>query len=215
MDRKPGNERQVPTRTCVGCGLRDESASMVRLVVAEGEVAFDALFTRGAGGARAAGRGAHLHARPECIAKAPRALARAFHREIRVDAAELGRRLVFTCDRSMTGLVLAARRIRALAIGGDAAIEALGEGAPLVIVAVDAGSIASTRELEHAACAGRAIAWKTKNELGGLLGVEAVALCAVRHAGIAEQLKVLRAAADAGAATREGAACSSRRPEAR
>ena len=215
MHRKP-DEKRDPTRTCVGCGLRDDASALVRLVVGNGEVAFDL-----AGGAF--GRGAHLHARPACIAKAPRGLARAFRGEARVDAAELGRRLVSACDRRVRGLLLATHRLRAVAIGADASLEALRVGdsggggpAPLAVVAVDAGSVASSKALAEAVAGGRAIAWGTKGELGRLLGEKAVAICVVRHGRIAAELKRMRAAADAGVAMAgEGAACSSRFPEAR
>ena len=198
------------TRTCVGCGLRGEALSTLRLAVAGGQVVFDL-----AGGSF--GRGAHLHANPSCIAKAPRALARAFRREgLSVTAAELGERLVTACDRRMAGLLLAARRTGAVAIGGNAATDAIGRRGAFAIVAVDAGRVASSIEVDRAIREGRAIAWKTKCELGALLGEEVVAICAVCHTSIAAELKTLRAAADAGAAaTREGAGCSSRRPEAR
>jgi predicted RNA-binding protein YlxR (DUF448 family) len=210
MHQRSGNGRKATERTCVGCGLRDDAAAMVRLVVADDEVAFDL-----AGGAF--GRGAHLHARPDCIAKARRGLSRTFRRDVAVDAAALAEKLAAACDRRMAGLLLAARRTRALAVGADAALEAIRRGAPLVVVAVDAGAIAGSVEVRRAVGDGRAIAWKDKRALGGLLGEEAVALCAVRHAGIAGELKGLRAAADAAAATmttEEGAECS-RRPEAR
>jgi predicted RNA-binding protein YlxR (DUF448 family) len=203
-------------RSCVGCGVRDDRAAMVRISIAGGEVVFDALFHRGGG----LGRGAHVHPRAACLAKAPRGLARAFKTSVNVDSAELGRRLSDACDRRMVGLLLAARRTGSLAIGADAARSALrggaggAGGAPLAIVAVDAGSVRESIEVEQAISEGRAIAWKTKSDLGGLLGEKAVALCAVRHGGIASELKLMRAAADAGmAATREGAEC--RRPEAR
>jgi predicted RNA-binding protein YlxR (DUF448 family) len=217
-DRKHG-----PTRTCVGCGLRDDAAALLRLVVAEGEVAFDL-----AGGAF--GRGAHLHGRPACIGKAPRGLARTLRFDrapasadstppqglASVDAGQLGRRLVEACDRRIAGLLLAAHRSRALAVGADAALEALGRGAPLAVVATDAGTIATTVEVVRCVAEGRAIAWSTRSELGSLFGEQSVAICAVRHAGIGAELKRMRAAADAGAtATREGAGCSSRCPEAR
>jgi predicted RNA-binding protein YlxR (DUF448 family) len=197
----------------VGCGLRDVSPAMLRVVVAEGEVAFDL-----AGGAF--GRGAHVHARPECIEKAPRGLSRAFRRSFELDASALGGRLVEACDRRMAGLILAAHRLRALAVGADAAIEALKQDAPLGVLAADAGSLTADFAVVRCVAEGRAIAWSTKNELGALLGERAVAICAVRHAGIAAELKRMRAAADAGvaatreAATREGARCS-RFPEAR
>lgn len=207
-ERPKENEQRGPARTCVGCGLRDGAEGMVRLVVAEDEVAFDL-----AGGAF--GRGAHLHARPECISKAPRGLSRTFKRDVRVDGAELARRLSAACDRRMAGLLMAARRTGALAIGADAALEALRRGAPLAVVAVDAAGVAESMEVTSAVAQGRAVAWRTKAELGQLLGETAVAICAVRHAGIAGELQVLRAAADAAAVTtREGAECS-RRPEAR
>ena len=224
--RAGARERTGPERTCVGCGQRDDAKALVRLVVvpaevsetgeAEGggaDVAFDL-----AGGAF--GRGAHLHPVAACIAKAPRGLGRAFKGAVRVDAAVVGRRLVEACDRRMAGLLLAAHRLRAVVAGADAALAALASGDSggagcLAIVAADAGSVAGTVEVQRAAAEGRVVAWGSKNGLGGLLGESSVAICAVRHAGIAAELKSVRAAADAGtAATREGAECS-RFPEAR
>ena len=208
--RTDDNPRTTATRTwrtCVGCGLRDDKAAMVRLAFVGGEVVFNAQIPNG--------RGGHMHPRVECIARTPRGLARAFKASVRVDAADLGRTLVIACERRMVGLLLAAWRSRSLAIGSDAGRAAIAGGAPLAIVATDAGSVRGSIEVERAVSEGRAIAWKTKSELGALLGGEAVALCAVRHAGIASELRFMRAAVDAGtAATREGAECS-RRPEAR
>ena len=58
MTRRPGTT--APTRTCVGCGSRDEQPVMIRLrrgasggVVADGSVRV--------------GRSAYVHARSECI----------------------------------------------------------------------------------------------------------------------------------------------------
>jgi len=208
-ERKAERRGAASTRTCVGCGERDEAGATLRLVVEGGEVAFDL-----AGGRF--GRGAHVHPSAACLAKTPRGLARAFRGAgAALSAADLGERLVTACDRRMAGLLLAARRTRRTAIGANAALDALRRGAPLAIVAVDAGSVALRTEVERAAAEGRVIGWKTTNELGRLLGEPTVAICAVCHDGIAAELKTLRAAADAGAAaTREGAGCS-RRPEAR
>jgi predicted RNA-binding protein YlxR (DUF448 family) len=209
-DRRGDSPRlaRVPTRTCVGCGLHDAASALVRLIVAGDEIAFDL-----AGGGF--GRGAHLHARPACLEKAPRGLARAFKRAMKQDAGALGRLLVESCNRRIAGLLMAAFRARELAVGTDAALEALEQGAPLGILALDAGSLVSRTEIERCVAAGRAVAWGTKSELGSLLGAGSVAICAVRHAGIAAELKRMRVAADAGsAATREGAECS-RCPEAR
>jgi predicted RNA-binding protein YlxR (DUF448 family) len=206
MSERPKSERRAPTRTCVGCGSHDDAGEMVRLVVAEGTVAFDL-----AGGAF--GRGAHVHARPACLAKAPRGLSRALRRDAGIDARELGRLLLAACDRRTGGLLLAARRLRAIATGTDASLDALRGGAPLVVVAVDAGTVVGAREVGRAVAEGRAVAWSTKNELGALLGAESIAICAVRHDGIAAELKKVRAAAVAASEAGEGAECI--RPEAR
>jgi uncharacterized protein len=205
-------ESRRPTRTCVGCGLRDDAEALLRLVAVEDEFAFDL-------GGGAFGRGVYLHPRAACIAKAPRGIARGFRGAIDAEPVAIGRRLLEACDRRMAGLLLAAHRSRALAIGADAAIEALERGASLGVLAVDAGGIAETAEVQRYVRDGKAIAWRTRNELGSLLGERSVAICAVRHAGIAAELKRMRVAADAGAAattsaTREGAECS-RFPEAR
>jgi predicted RNA-binding protein YlxR (DUF448 family) len=208
VTRASQDRRTAPTRTCVGCASRDDADAMVRLVVAGDEVAFDL-----AGGSF--GRGAHVHACPACLEKAPRGLARAFKRDLRVDAASLGRLLLEACDRRMAGLLLAARRTGALALGADAALDALARGAPLGIVASDAGSLASAHEVQRAVREGRAFSWSTKSGLGGLFGDRDVSVCAIRHDGIARELLTLRTAADAGATTaRDGAPCS-KFPEAR
>jgi predicted RNA-binding protein YlxR (DUF448 family) len=213
---EPRTARGKPERTCVGCGQRDDADSMLRVLVADGEVAFDL-----AGGGF--GRGAHLHPRPQCLEGAPRGLARSFRAPVGVGPRELGERLVQACERRVAGLLLAARRLRDLVPGADAAIEAIGRGAPLVIVAGDAGAIARDAAVVRCITEGRAIGWSTKEGLGALMGEQSVAICAVRHAGIAAELKKMRVAADAGLAmatdgtsgtsAREGAGCRS--PEAR
>jgi predicted RNA-binding protein YlxR (DUF448 family) len=214
--RDPRSARQKPERTCVGCGQRDDADGMLRLLVVEGEVAFDL-----AGGGF--GRGAHLHARPTCIEGAPRGLARAFKRAIDLAPGRLGSMLVEACERRVAGLLLAAHRLHDLEVGADAAVDAMNRGAPLLMVASDAGAIARDGAVTRCIAEGRAIAWSTKMGLGALLGEATVAICAVRHAGIAAEIKKMRVAADAGLATatdgtgdtsaREGAGCRS--PEAR
>ncbi len=211
MHREPNGGRKARERTCVGCGRTVDARELVRLVVAEDEVAFDL-----AGGAF--GRGAHLHATPECLAKAPRGLSRAYKREMKVTAGRLGAALVAACDRRIQGLLLAARRSGGLTLGTDDAMTALRRGAPLAVVATDAGaSLGGRLEMEDAVRQGRAFAWKTKGELGALFGRDEVAVLAVTDARFAGELQILRAATDAGAAatTREGAGCSSTYPEAR
>jgi hypothetical protein len=237
---KTADDRNSPrtrARTCVGCGTADEPEAMVRLVVDGGEVAFDLA-------GKAFGRGAYVHARPSCLSAAPRGISRSFRPGRRpggeggevasrpspqVDAATLGERLRAASDARIAGLLLAARRLRAVEIGAEATLRALRMNPrALAVVAVDAGSIASSTEVGAAVGAGRAVAWSTKIELGALLGADSVAICAVCHDSIAAQLVAARATADAAAVLRvvdgraseeraakgEGTGCS-RRPEGR
>ena len=64
-----------PTRTCVGCRVRDAQDRLLRVVAAEGEILPDPR-------RRLAGRGAYLHRRSECLALAERK--RAFPRAFRL-----------------------------------------------------------------------------------------------------------------------------------
>jgi predicted RNA-binding protein YlxR (DUF448 family) len=219
-DRAPTEtrEKRVPTRTCVGCGARAAAAHMVHLFAFEGVVVVDALFSAG-GGLRHEGqhgRGAHVHPRAACIAKAPAGLSRSLRGPSGVTGADVAQALVVACDRRLQGLIVSARRRGELAVGADAALDAARRGAPVILVALDAGSVAGKVEVVEAIGAGRCIAWGTKATLGALLGgpVHGVAICAVTNPGIASELKKVRAAADAGVtATGEDARC--RCPEAR
>jgi predicted RNA-binding protein YlxR (DUF448 family) len=67
--------RGVPTRTCVGCRVRDAQDRLLRVVAGEGEVLPDPRRCL-------PGRGAYLHRRLECLALAERK--RAFPRAFRL-----------------------------------------------------------------------------------------------------------------------------------
>jgi predicted RNA-binding protein YlxR (DUF448 family)/ribosomal protein L7Ae-like RNA K-turn-binding protein len=177
-------------RTCAGCGRPDEADAMVRLVRGpEGEIAVDI-----AGGAF--GRGAHVHAQLPCIAKACKGgLARSFKSPVLADAADVARQIVDGCDRRIAGLVGAARRAGVLAVGADASCEALEAGAPLVIVAADAGNVTTRGPIAQAIAEGRAVSWKTKAVLGELLGRAEVSVCVVRDRGISSELAKARSVA--------------------
>jgi predicted RNA-binding protein YlxR (DUF448 family) len=185
-------------RTCAGCGRADDASALLRLVVGpDGEVVVDV-----AGGAF--GRGAHVHAARECIEKACKSgLARSFKGKLQADPDELGRDVEAAYDRRIQGLVLGARRAGHLAIGQDAALEAVRDGAPLLVVACDAGSVV-TRELVRKAIAdGRAVVWKNKTVLGGLFGVSEVAIFAVAHEKIAAEIREARSRSEACSRRRE------------
>jgi hypothetical protein len=231
-DRAPTEtrEKRVPTRTCVGCGARDAAKEMAHLVVVDGTVVVDALFSAGGGLLQGhAGRGAHLHPRPDCVAKAPRGLSRSLRGAASVTASDVGRALASAADRRLEGLLVSARRRREVAVGADAALDAARKGAPLVVVALDAGSVAQKVEVVDAVAAGRCIAWGDKARLGALAGGartasagssgtgegRGVAICAVLHTGIAAEMKRVRAAAVDASATATGEEAGCRRPEAR
>jgi predicted RNA-binding protein YlxR (DUF448 family) len=195
-EEHPRGEPGKRARTCVGCGEKDHPSVFVRLVLSpahEGasEVAVDA-------GDGSFGRGAHVHPRPDCLAKACKGgIARAMKTNVRVTPAELGSQMADALDRRMEGLVLAARRTNALEIGAAAACAALGKDAPLVIVARDAGSVIEKMTVADAIAEGRAVAWGTKERIGGLLGRSEVAIAAVTNKSIAAEMIKVCAGKDA------------------
>ncbi|MDA4894954.1 MULTISPECIES: YlxR family protein [Microbacterium] len=67
-----------PVRTCVGCRTRASRAALLRVVVRDGALVFDAR-------AVLPGRGAWVHPTPECVEAAQRR--RAFARALRVSPA--------------------------------------------------------------------------------------------------------------------------------
>lgn len=169
-------------RTCVGCGKHAEPNALVRLVLGpENAIAVDA-----AGGAF--GRGAHVHASNECIARACRGgLSKAFKSEVKADAAELRTAIREAYERRAIGMILGARGAGWLALGADAAEGAMREGATLVVLASDAGKIA--KSFERAVAEGRAASFGTKASLGEMFKTGETAVFAVRHAGVASALK--------------------------
>lgn len=146
----------------------------MRVVVLDGELAVDL-----AGGSF--GRGAHVHPSPDCLSKAASGgFARAFKARVRAGAAELAAQIVAAEDRRMAGLLLAARRAKKVALGADAARAALAaQDDAWIVVATDAGTIASQPFVAKAVADGRGIAWGTKERLGALLGGGEVAVAVV------------------------------------
>jgi ribosomal protein L7Ae-like RNA K-turn-binding protein len=133
------------------------------------------------------GRGAHVHA--HCLEKACKGgFARAFKTAVEADEPALRAQLKEAAERRIVGLLAGARRAKRLAIGADAAVEAIANGA-FAVVASDAGSIARRREVELAVKEGRAIAFGDKRTLGALCGLEEVALLGVTDAPLAQQVK--------------------------
>jgi predicted RNA-binding protein YlxR (DUF448 family) len=213
--RRP--QKMTRTRTCVGCGKREGvtgTSGLVRVVARQGGVEFD--FS-----GRAQGRGAYVHSRPVCLAQASRGLAKTLGLANGSSASSpvavaLATQLGAACERRIRDLLLSARRIRAVrASTPDGAGAGDGRLESLTIVAVDAGSAASGREVQAAVARGCAFAWGTRSELGSLLGTDAVSSCTLVHESLAAELLRARAAADAASVARQEAMQRSRRPEAR
>lgn len=191
--------RKTRERTCVGCGRADGPNALLRLVLGPSgedrqqarEVAPDV-----AGGA--IGRGAHVHPSKDCLEKACRGgLSRAFKTRVAADAKVLAAQIAAGCEQRIVGLLSGARRAGALSVGADAAVEALVDGAPLVVLARDAGTVMEKDVIQRAIAEGRAIAWLDKAGLGGVLGRGEVAMCAVKDESIANELSHARRVADA------------------
>lgn len=168
-------------RTCVGCRRTDESEHMIRLVADEsGEVVIDL-----AGGAF--GRGAWVHARPECLLHAnSRALSRSFRQRIDTEPAQLFSRVRAAAHRRVESLLASARLSGKTAAGSDAVRERLEEGdVCLIVVASDAkAAAASLPPGAH----GKALVWGSKVELGRALGRGETGVVAVLDAGLARAL---------------------------
>src|SRR3954454_8366605 len=95
-----------PARTCGGCGQHDDAESLVRVVLGPrvgqeaSSVAVDV-----AGGSF--GRGAHVHARKECLAKATKGgFSRAFKCRVEANAAEIAGEIAAAADRRIAGLLM-------------------------------------------------------------------------------------------------------------
>ncbi len=179
--------KRAPVRTCVGCGATDQAEEMLRVAFAPAEgTSPDGTSTGGvsAGGASAnadvgarllidvhgkrsfqgnvGGRGAWVHARPQCIQTAcSKGFSRAFKEPLKLESSVFYRRLQDVTERQLEGLVLAAWRSRRLVYGGEAVKEALPEAA-LGVLARDARSVGKETFVQEAAQSGKMLMWSTK-----------------------------------------------------
>ncbi len=188
-----------PVRTCAGCGEKAASSEgeVVRVVRgpegAEGTgtlVAFDLASS-------SFGRGAWVHPSRACFEKAAKSgFSRAFKAPTKTDVAALSQAFLEAATRRVEGLLVTAKRLRKVAVGTDACFAALEAGAPCVVVATDAKSVIERHELADAISRGLAVSFGTKVVLGGLMGRDEVALVAITHRALGDEIKrTCRAAA--------------------
>lgn len=194
-----GSTPKTSERTCAGCGGKGLPEDMVRVV--KGPAGTDELAIDLAGGGF--GRGAHVH--PGCLEKACKGgFARAFKSKVEADPVALRTQLVQAIERRIAGLLLGARRAGHVAIGSDAACEAIRAGA-FAVVANDAAGVAQKQEVVLAVTEGRAISFGDKATLGALMGHgvagrSEVALVAVTHAPLGREMKKCMELAGGGSA---------------
>jgi predicted RNA-binding protein YlxR (DUF448 family) len=176
--------KRRPERTCVGCRKATAPDDLVRFVLGpEGDVVPDL-----AGGAF--GRGAWVHPRPECLASAPRGMARSFSAKVTTKSDELLVLLRAAAQRRAESLLAAGRAGKRVVLGKAAVEEALGVGhVALLIVAKDARSAVDSREVQKVIAAGKAVVWGTKSSLGALCDRDELGVIAVLDGGLARALE--------------------------
>lgn len=158
------------------------------MVDGDGRVALDPKAARG-------GRGAWVHPSRACIDAmvkrhaAERTLKVPAQRDL--DAAALVRDLCEALRAKAASLIVVASRTRTIAFGADAVANALERGrVPLVVVARDAGGVASAIAQESVGAATHVARFSTKSELGRVFNRGEVALLALLDARIAAELAV-------------------------
>ena len=157
----------VPERTCAGCRQKDEPSALLRFATSTMApfVAPDPLHKLG-------GRGVSVHPTPRCLRDAAKSgFARSLKRPVAIDADALIGMVRQTYQRRVEGLLLAASRSRALALGTEAVREAMfRDKVRGIVVASDAAG--RREELISAAerLGSGAVVFSTKEALGHLFG---------------------------------------------
>ncbi|MDB4977561.1 MAG: putative nucleic-acid-binding protein [Myxococcaceae bacterium] len=177
---------EAPERTCAGCREHAERAALLRYAHVPGHqpVIVPDFFNR------LGGRGVWVHPHGGCLKRAVRGgFARSLRGQVELDLADLREQARGQLERRLSGLLLAAQRRRALALGTDATRLAVAAcKAHLLLVAKDA---AGRRDDIVAFATERSVQvteLSTKEELGRLTGKDSLALLAVLDRQIAREI---------------------------
>jgi uncharacterized protein len=179
-------EEPAPERTCAGCREHAERAALLRFAHVPGHQPVIVPDFSG----RLGGRGVWVHPRADCLKRAVRGgFARALRGQVELDFSVLREQARGQLKRRLQGLLLAAQRRRALALGTDATRLAVAAcTAHLLLVAKDAAgrrddivAFATERSVQ-------VIELSTKDELGHLTGKDSLALLAVLDDQIAREI---------------------------
>ncbi|WP_172824764.1 YlxR family protein [Pajaroellobacter abortibovis] len=165
-------------RRCVGC-LKDSSRDdLLRVVQSMGETNFSPISVDFKGGT--CGRGAYLHLHARCLSMACRGgFSRAFRSPITVEREQFMLMLEEARDRRMESLLRAGYRAKRVVVGSDASERAIQKGAPLTILAWDAGKSVMKGAVENEIRQGRVLSWKDKASLGALFDREQISVMTV------------------------------------
>lgn len=177
--------RRGELRTCVGCGERFASSEMVRLVFADGgRFAVDLAGKLG-------GRGAWVQPRARCLEGAVKrgGFSRAMKSSIRVELPEIAKAIGEAYRMRIDGLISSANRARAVAMGGDACLEAVRNGgASLIILAHDAAGRRGDIEALAKKTGCDVIVHGDKARFGTLFGRNEVGVMAIQDIGLARAI---------------------------
>lgn len=198
-----------PARTCVGCGLvadKEDLARATAFVREDGvaELAFDV---------SGKGRGIHVHPALNCLERASRGgFAKATKARVHVDVQAWASQIADSLERRALSLLAAARSKHAVQAGHDASFLAMHETDAILVVATDAGSVATRREVGEWSADGRVCALATRELLGRAMGRNDIAVLAVVDPAIGHE--ILRASRH-GSALRSAAVAAAKKVEAR
>ncbi len=185
-----GPDERSSERTCAGCRTREAREELLRLAYLPGHSPAVIPDLQG----KLGGRGVWLHPRAVCLRKATRGgFARAVRGAVEVDFDELRAQVAGQLTRRVTGLLLAAKRRRLVALGTDAVRMALKDAGTactshFLLVAKDA---AGRREDIIADATERrwtVIELSTKRELGQLTGKDELATLAILDRQIGREI---------------------------
>lgn len=138
---------------------------------------------------RSFGRGAWTHPRPECLKNLQKSLARSFKGQVTTSTREALSLLGDAARHRVFQLLGAARRQKKAIFGSDATSEGWQKGEVcLILVAQDAQAAAKSSAVAEATLQGKACAWGTKEQLGGLFGRPEIGVLGLCDRGLAKSL---------------------------
>jgi len=166
----------------VGCRSESEPDDLIRLVLGEDAgIVVDLA-------ARSFGRGAWVHPRPDCLARAARGgVEKSLRARVLTEPSRLVSDVRAAADRRVHALLASARGAGKVAAGSEAALAAFEAGdVELVVVARDARAAAGASWVARAAAEGKVVAWGDKEALGRATARPDTAILALSDRGLAQ-----------------------------